>query len=248
MGDHFQGKDPLTHVLEARRKGKIASSEIHGAELPGHYCAAADSAKETALLLLVLWTLLTEIGLPADQIHWFLVVFLGGWLVWRVGRSAILGWSRLERLHRVIEEERWEIEHRRGQEKDELKALYAAKGFSGRLLDEAVEVMMADDNRLLQVMLTEELGLSLESFEHPLKQAFGSAVGVIGASVILAFGLFALPWWGTALSAALVISLSAGTTAQMEKNRPAPAIVWNLAVAALSAAASYLLGQLLLFP
>jgi hypothetical protein len=244
---HFKGKDPLQHVIDARRKGKMASSEIHGEELPGHHAAAADSAKETALLLLVLWTLLSEIGFPIDRLHWFTLVFILGWFVWRVGRSAILGWCRLERLHRLIEEERWEIEHHRAQEKEELRVLYAAKGFSGRLLDEAVDVLMADDNRLLQVMLEEELGLSLESYEHPLKQAFGAGIGVAIATIFLAFGLFILPAWGAAACAALVIAFAAGMTAQLQKNRPAPAIVWNLAVAALSAGTAYILGQLLLF-
>ena len=235
-------------MIDARRKGKMAASEIHGTELPGHFAAAADSAKETALLMIVLWTLLAEIGFPAATLHFFLVVFSLGWFVWRVGRSAILGWSRLERLHRLIEEERWEIEHHRAQEKLELRALYAAKGFSGKLLDEAVEVLMADDNRLLQVMLEEELGLSLETYEHPLKQALGSGVGAAIAALVLMFGLFALPVWGAALCGAIVIAVAAGSTAKLEKNRPAPAIVWNLAVAALSAGCAYLVGQLLLFP
>jgi len=238
--EHFKGKQAIEHVIEARLKGKIASAEVHGTELPGHVSAAADAAKESALILLVLWTLL------GSGAHWFLLVFIAGWLVWKVGRSAILGWSRLERLHRVIEEERWEIEHHRPQEKEELRALYAAKGFSGKLLDEAVEVLMADDNRLLQVMLEEELGLNLESYEHPLKQATGALVGVIGSALIMSFGLFALPSWGPALCAALIIALSAGTTAQLEKNRPLPAIVWNLAVAALAAGAAYFLSQLIL--
>lgn len=247
MSTHFAGKKPLEHVIEARRKGKIATSEIHGEELPGHYSAAADAAKETAFVLIVFWTLFTEIDFPLDQAHWLLVAFLFGWLLWKTGRSAILGWRRLERLHRLIEEERWEIEHHRLQEKEELKALYAAKGFSGKLLDEVVDVLMADDNRLLQEMLEEELGVSLESQEHPLKQASGAAIGVIGTSIILAFGLFALPPWGLFFCAGLVIALSAGTTAQLEKNRPAPAIVWNLSAAALAAAGSYFLGQMLLF-
>jgi hypothetical protein len=247
MSEHFKGKPALQHVIEARQKGKTVSSEIHGAELPGHYSAAADSAKETALLIIILWTLLTEIGLPPQTLHTFMIVFLFGWLIWKVGRSAILGWSRLERLHRLIEEERWEIEHHRPQEKEELRAFYAAKGFTGKLLDEAIEVLMADDNRLLQVMLEEELGLSLESFEHPLKQASGAALGVLGSAIILAFGLFFLPAWGTALCAALVITLSAGTTAQLMKNRPLPAIIWNLSVAALAAGCAHFLGRLL-FP
>lgn len=238
--NHFKGKNALQHVIDARMKGRAAEAETHGTELPGHISAAADAAKETALIILVLWTLL------GSKAHWFILVFASGWLVWKVGRSAILGWSRLERLHRVIEEERWEIEHRRPQEKEELKALYAAKGFSGKLLDEVIEVLMADDNRLLQVMLEEELGLSLESYEHPLKQAAGAFVGVAGASLILSFGLFTLPPWGPAVCAGVVIALSSGTTAQLEKNHLLPSIIWNLATASLAAAAAYFLAQNLL--
>lgn len=238
--NHFKGKDAIQHVIDARIKGKMASAEVHGTELPGHVSAAADAAKETAFLLLVFWTVL------GSGAHWLMLVFISGWLIWKVGRSAILGWSRLERLHRVIEEERWEIEHHRPQEKEELRALYAAKGFSGKLLDEALEVLMADDNRLLQVMLEEELGLSLESYEHPLKQAAGACIGVIGSALIMSFGLFALPNWGPAVCAAVIIVLSAGTTAQLEKNKPLPAIVWNLAIAALAAGVAYFLAQITL--
>ena len=238
--NHFKGKDALRHVIDARMKGKMASSEVHGTELPGHVSAAADAAKETSLILLILWTLL------GSGAHWFMLVFIGGWLLWKVGRSAILGYARLERLHRVIEEERWEIEHHRPQEKEELKALYAAKGFSGKLLNEVIEVLMADDNRLLQVMLEEELGLSLGSYEHPLKQAAGAAVGVLGAAMVLSFGLFTLPSWGLVLCAVLIIALSAGTAAQLEKNSPLPSIVWNLAIAGLAAGAAYFLAQILL--
>lgn len=243
---HFKGKEALEHVIEARIKGHAASSEVHGTELPGHYSAAADAAKETSLILLVLWTLFSELGFPFDRVHWISLSFIIGWLFWKVGRSAILGWSRLERLHRLIEEERWEIEHHRAQEKEELKALYTAKGFSGKLLEEAVEVLMADDNRLLQVMLEEELGLSLESYEHPLKQAAGALVGVVGAAVIMSLGLFFLPWWGTLVCSAVVIALSAGTSAQLEKNKPLNAIVWNLSAAALAAGVSYFVVQLLI--
>lgn len=243
--DHFKGKEAIEHVIEARMKGHTATAEIHGTELPGHYSAAADAAKETSLILLILWTLFSEIGLPETQVHWLSLCFIVGWLFWKVGRSAILGWSRLERLHRLIEEERWEIEHHRPQEREELKALYAAKGFSGKLLEEAIDVLMADDNRLLKVMLEEELGLSLESYEHPLKQAAGALVGVVGAALIMSLALFFLPWWGTLACSALVIGLSAGSSAQLERNRPLPSIVWNLAVAALATGVAYFTAQIL---
>jgi len=235
--NHFEGKQPLAHVIEARKKGKLAASEIHGEELSGHISAAADSSKETAVLLILLLTIFKE---P----HPLLLVFLFGWLIWKTGRSAILGYRRLERLHRLIEEERWEIEHHRGQEKEELRALYEAKGFSGKLLDEVVDVLMADDNRLLQIMLEEELGLSLETYEHPLKQAAGAFIGVVGASILLAAGLFLLPYWGARVPAALINILSAGMTARLEKNKIIPAIIWNGAAAALAISCAHFLGEL----
>lgn len=242
---HFRGKEPLEHVLSARMKGQLAADEIHGAEMPGHISAFADAAKETSLILVLFWSLLTGFRIPSDSIHWILVFFAGGWLVWKTGRSALLGYSRLERMHRIIEEERWEIEHHRPQEKEELRALYRAKGFSGRLLDEAIEVLMADDNRLLQVMLQEELGFRIESEEHPLKQAAGALLGVLASAAVMAFALFVLPPAGTFLAAGLVIALTAGFTAKKQENRITPSIVWNLACALLAIAVSTYLSQLL---
>lgn len=238
--NHFKGKEALEHVIDARLKGKMASAEIHGTEMPGHISAAADAAKETAFYLLILWTLLGEGS------HLIMLVFVFALLVWKVGRSAILGYSRLERLHRVIEEERYEIEHHRSQEKEELRALYAAKGFSGKLLDEAVEVLMADDNRLLQVMLEEELGLNLGTHEHPLKQAAGALVGVIGSAIVMSLGLFVLPNWGGPFCSGVVIALSAGTTAQLERNKIIPSIIWNLAIAVLASSIAYYVAKVLL--
>ena len=236
---HFKGKEALEHVIEARIKGKEASSEMHGAELPGHYHAAADAAKETSLTLLIFWTLLNELHFSIESIHLLSLSFLIGFLFWKTGRSAILGWSRLERLHRLIEEEKWEIEHHRPQEREELKALYAAKGFSGKLLEESIDTLMADDNRLLQVMLEEELGLQLESYEHPLKQAAGAFLGVLGASILMSAALFLFPWWGVGLMTLLIIGLAAGISSHLEKNNPFTSIVWNIAIGGVGTMISY---------
>ena len=148
---------------------------------------------------------------------------------------------------RLIEEERWEIEHHRPQEREELKALYAVKGFSGKLLDESVDILMADDNRLLQVMLEEELGLSLESYEHPLKQALGAFFGVIVSSAIMCcWFLSSSPGGARPSLQRLVIACSAGMVAHLERNQPLPAIVWNVANAALASGVAYFAAQLLI--
>jgi vacuolar iron transporter family protein len=237
--DHFKGKNALEHLVEAHKRGLIAAEEIHGTEMPGHISACVDAAKETSLLFLLLWTLLIVLHVDSAIYHKTLILFSLGWLIWKMGRSALLGWMRLERMHRLIEEERWEIEHHRPQEREELRALYRVKGFSGQMLEEVVDVLMADDNRLLQVMLQEELGLSLEIQEHPLKQALGAGIGVLCSFAVLTIVFYWLPPLWVFLSAAALIGSSAGLAAYLERNAIIPAIVWNLSVAALAAGVAY---------
>lgn len=227
---HFKGKDAVGHVAEAQAQGIISAAEIHGTEIPGHLSAAADAARETALLL-VLLSFLTHNGL-------ILALFAGAWLIWKTGRSGWLAWSRIERLHRVVAQERWEIEHHRQQEREELGALYAAKGFEGKLLEDVLDVLMADGDRLLRVMVEEELGLSLETYEHPLKQALGAATGCFFAALICLISFWFLPF-GLYLGAILAIGGAAALAAYFERNQLIPAIVWNLGLATLSAGFLY---------
>ncbi len=240
---HFEGNSTLDHLKKARKKGAHATSEIHGTEPPGHLSAATHALKESATLSLLLWILLTPF-LKSSQLYLFLGVFGFGWLLWKVGRSSVLGWSRLDRLHRLIEEERWEIEHHRAQEKEELREMYQEKGFSGKLLDEVVEILMADDNRLLRVMLEEELGLTLESFEHPLKQAVGAGIGVVIAAILAFFGIWIGSFVGL-IAATLVGIIGASLVgAYAEKSHKIKAVVWNVATAFLACGATYFAMQL----
>lgn len=235
--NHFEGKTVVQHLKAARAKGVLASAEIHGAETPGFISAAADAAKETSVVLLIVW-----IVFPESPKLLFLLML--GMLLWKAGRSALLGWSRLERLHRLIEEERWEIEHHRQEEKEELTELYRAKGLTGKLLEDVVATLMADDNRLLQVMLEEEMGLALEVYEHPLKQSLGATSGVVLSSLLFVGGYFLFPL-GPVITAALAVAIPAFVVAKLEKSRKIEAVIWNLAVVTLAVGAIYLLKFLL---
>ena len=221
---HFEGKPALEHVIEARRKGAIAASEIHGVELAPSALAFLRSMQEMAFLLALIVLLFPTIFFP------YLPLVAIGWTLWRTGQGALQGWLRLGRLHRLIEEERWEIEHHRPQEKEELRALYAARGFSGKLLDEAIEVLMADDNRLLQVMLEEELGLSLESYEHPLKQALGAFSGAVISGMVLILSFYFLPVIVSFGFVVLLVAISALIRAKKEKHSPISIVVWDLGI------------------
>lgn len=240
--DHFQGKSVVEHLVDARKKGMEASVEIHGFEMAGHKSAFADALRDTAAILLFFWILLEGI---LSSFGTYLLLLSIGWILWKTARSALIGWNRLERLHRVIEEERWEIEHHRPQEKQELKELYRAKGFEEPLLDQVVEVMMADDNRLLQIMLEEEMGLTLEAYEHPLKQALGAGLGALTAACIGFIGLqipHIFPW-------AIAVAFLFGClyTTRLEKNRSLPSLIWNMAILILCAGTLYFLKTTLIF-
>ena len=215
----------------------LSLSEAHGTEMPGHLAAGADAAREMAMILLLAW-----IFFPAASI----LLSIGlAWLAWKTGRSAWLGWARLERLHRVIEQEKYEIEHHRPQEREELIALYGAKGFEGKLLDDVVDVLMADQDRLLKVMLEEEMGLTLQAFEHPLKQSLGAAVGSCVSLIAGMISFLLSPSYGMLIASFLLLTASASVSALYEKNQVIPAVIWNLSIGALSFGAAYFLFQIL---
>lgn len=232
--EHFKGKDAIGHVIEAQAQGIISAAEVHGLEPPGHLSAACDAAREGAIVLALLWISLIHLNVPLNQIIPVLAISACGWLLWKAGRSAWLGWFRLERLHRILKQERYEIEHHRAQERDELRVLYAAKGFEGKLLEDVLDVLMADNDRLLKVMVEEELGLSLAAYEHPLKQGLGAGIGVLISSAICLILLILWPALGIILGAAIVIAITAALNARLASNHVIPAIVWNLGIAILA--------------
>jgi vacuolar iron transporter family protein len=240
---HFKGKDALSHVIDAQALGIISAAEVHGIEPPGHLSAGADAARETALLLLFVWLLLSAFKVE-EPLH-YLEIISCGWLVWKTGRSAWLAWFRLERLHRILAQEKWEIEHHRQQERDELRVLYAAKGFEGKLLEDVLDVLMADNDRLLKIMVEEELGLTLAAFEHPLKQAAGAGLGVLlSACICLGALLIVQPWgilWGILCGAAAVVAGASLFSAHLAMNKFIPAMIWNLGIAGLALGTVYFL-------
>lgn len=245
MGSHFKGSSVLEHLKAARLKGHLASKEPHGIEAQGHLIGGADAAREVAMISLLLWIVAIRLHLSLISSYYLLGLVLGGLFLWKVGRSASLGWSRLERINRLIDDERGEIETNRDEEKSELTEMYQAKGFSEPLLSKVIDVLMADDNKLLGIMLEEELGVSLESYEHPLKQAMGTAIGVFLASSIIVASLLLLPTNGVFIATPFIILIASAFMAKIEQIRPLHSAIWNLAITFLAAATTYFLTQLI---
>jgi vacuolar iron transporter family protein len=110
--------------------------------------------------------------------------------------------SQIEFYESEIERERDEIRRWPDREREEIRAIYHAKGFSGELLDRIVRHITADPERWSNVMMREELGLAVESFDKPLRS--GLTVGLsylVGALVPVVGYLFVPPHIGVIVSA-----------------------------------------------
>jgi VIT1/CCC1 family predicted Fe2+/Mn2+ transporter len=247
---HFKGKGVFEHLQEARKKGHLASRENHGIETAGHIMGGADAAKETAIYAMLLFVVGEALTLPSKSICLLAGLTFIGLLLWKTGRSASLAWARLERIEKLVRDEKHEIETNREEEKSELREIYAAKGLSGDLLDKVIDVLMADDNKLLGVMLEDELGVSLESYEHPLKQALGAAVGVLLSGMILTIGLSLSVDKGIFIAGYAIVAISSYIMAKVEQIRILHSVIWNLSLTFMATMATYfftsfLLGEIL---
>jgi len=115
--------------------------------------------------------------------------------------AFISGRSQIEFYHSEIEREHLEMRKWPDRERDEIRAIYRAKGFAGKLLDDIVAHITSDPKRWSDVMMREELGFSGD-FESPLRS--GATVGLAylcGAAVPVMPYLFVMPSRGVVYSA-----------------------------------------------
>jgi VIT1/CCC1 family predicted Fe2+/Mn2+ transporter len=114
--------------------------------------------------------------------------------------------AQLEFYQSEVQREKDEIARWPDHEREEIRGIYRAKGFSGPLLDQIVGHITADPARWRNVMMREELGFGAEVAEPPLRS--GITVGIsylAGAAVPVIPYLFAPPSYGIIISAIATI-------------------------------------------
>lgn len=235
--DHYGGKDALGHLLDARSKGYSAGSEPHGIEASGIWHSFCDSAKMTAVACIFLLLIANFSSLSLPHMRGMLGLSFG-WALWMGGRSSWLAFTRIDRLLNAIAEEKHEVDNNRSMEKEELREIYELKGFEGKLLDDVVDVLASDNNRLLEVMLEEELGIKKQCQDHPLLQGFSAfaSSALVGTASLALYDFFGL--WSLALPAASYLAAAIGS-AYLFGISILKSAVWQLGIALVSAITLY---------
>ncbi|MFN3404652.1 MAG: VIT1/CCC1 transporter family protein [Cytophagaceae bacterium] len=153
--------------------------------------------------------------------------------------------------HKAIEY--WEIENLREKEVEEIREIYASKGFKGELLEQVVNVITSDKDVWVDTMMKEELEMSRDE-RSPFKTAamtFASFI-LIGFIPIMSYvasafvdleekNLFMYSCILTGIALSVVGSLKSEVT---EKNRLI-GILETLALGGIAAVLSYFVGAVL---
>jgi predicted membrane protein (TIGR00267 family) len=119
-----------------------------------------------------------------------------------------------------IEREKWEIENRPEDERQEIEDIYKAKGFSGKDLEMVVNKVTSDKKVWLDTMLTEELNLNLEIAGSPIKSALRMFVSFLIGGMLPILPFFFLSGLD-ALFVAIGISISTSFTVGVIKSKMA---------------------------
>ena len=96
--------------------------------------------------------------------------------------------ARMEFIQKERKREEWEIDNMAESEKQEIRDIYAKKGFRSDLLDEIVRVITARKKIWVDTMMKEELGL-IEDNRKPIDTAFSTFFGfnIIGLIPLIPF-------------------------------------------------------------
>jgi len=98
----------------------------------------------------------------------------GNYLSTKADREVGEHFRRVEESH---------IEHIPDGEREEVRQIFAAKGFEGPMLEDVVKVITEDRQRWIDTMITEELGLRRET-PSPLRAATSTFVAFVLAGLV----------------------------------------------------------------
>lgn len=91
--------------------------------------------------------------------------------------------ARAEYIQKERKREEWEIDNMEESERQEIRDIYAKKGFTAELLDEIVKVITSRKKVWVDTMMKEELGL-IEDGRRPIDTASSTMFGFVIIGII----------------------------------------------------------------
>ncbi len=156
--------------------------------------------------------------------------------------------SQIEYYQGEMSREGYEVDKFPEVERDEIREIYEAKGFHGEMLEKIISHITSDKKRWIDIMMREELGLSLDTVTSPKKSgiATGGAYAFGALMPILPY-TFMQPLPGLIASAILTLIVLFGVGAA--KTVVTGKILLrsgfeSMAIGGLAAAATFLAGRL----
>ena len=154
-----------------------------------------------------------------------------------------------EYYQKELETEQREVEVVPKEEREEVRQIYAKKGFSGKLLDQIVRKITSDKKIWVETMMRDELGLNPQEFAHPVRDAVIVGLAAIVGSII-PLAPFVLLSVADAIILTLVIStltlfVSGAAKGRMTGVKPFKSGVEMAVVGMTAAIAGYLIGKAL---
>jgi len=152
--------------------------------------------------------------------------------------------------HRRVEY--WEVDNLPREEREEVRQIFREKGFEGELLEKVVEVITADRDRWVDVMMKEELSMMKDS-RSPLRIGLATYVAFILVGII-PLSLYLLDYlvgydgnlfWSTCLLTGLGFAFIGWLKTYVTETSVWKGILETLVLGALAAGVAYWVGDLL---
>jgi vacuolar iron transporter family protein len=165
---------------------------------------------------------------------------VGNYLSTKAEMQVVDNVRRIEELH---------IEHHPAGEREEIRQIFASKGFDGDLLEQIVDVITQNREQWVNTMMVEEFGLRIEH-PQPLKAGFATFVAFVLAGAIPLLPFFANQPADTTFRIStvatgitfLLIGVAKGLVVDRSLVRSG---LETLAIGAVAAALAYFVGDLL---
>ncbi|MBI4149125.1 VIT1/CCC1 transporter family protein [Candidatus Woesearchaeota archaeon] len=178
----FRKKD-IQQVLEAHRKQEIQRAEEHhkgGGSYVGDFVYGAIDGSVTTFAVVS--------GVAGASLSPSIVLILGFANLFADGSSMAIGnylssKANNEFIRQERQREEWEVQHVPEGEREEIRAIYHAKGFRGKMLEHVTNTITADKKVWVDTMMRDELKL-IPDGNSPVRKGLVTFAAFVSIGVI----------------------------------------------------------------